>query len=98
MASVYGQIEVMMILPCGHSRQKRPRRQNEKGQVAVEYVLLIVVVVAVATVIVKTLVSRAPDDPGFITAKWHAMLSAIGADYPGDVPPEDKNKRGGAAP
>lgn len=57
-------------------------RRNNRGQVIVEYVLLMVIAVAVAALITKELVQRNPDDPGILIQKWDAMLKEIGQDLP----------------
>lgn len=55
---------------------------NQKGQIVVEYVLLLLVAVSVSAILVSNLVSRNPDDPGILVAKWHAILNTIGEDLP----------------
>ena len=52
------------------------------GQVVVEYVLLLVVSVALATLLIKQLANRDPDNAGVITTKWHQILVEIGRDTP----------------
>lgn len=51
-----------------------------RGQVVVEYVLLLVVAVTIAALITSNLASRNPDEPGIIVAKWHKILEVIGQD------------------
>jgi hypothetical protein len=60
---------------------------NPRGQIVVEYVLLLVVGVAVATLITSTMVSRNPDSPGFMIKKWLDILQAIGKDTSDDLAP-----------
>ncbi len=55
----------------------------EGGQVIVEYVLLLVVAVAMATIIVTQVVQRNPDSPGFLIKKWGEIQKTIGDDDPG---------------
>ena len=55
---------------------------NKRGQIVVEYVLLLVVAVSISAVLVSRLVSRNPDDPGILVSKWHAILKVIGDDVP----------------
>jgi hypothetical protein len=59
---------------------------NRKGQIVVEYVLLLVIAVGIAAFLVRQLISRNADDPGVIIAKWNAILSVVGDDKP------DRNK------
>jgi hypothetical protein len=55
---------------------------NRRGQVVVEYVLLLVIAVAVAALITKELVRRDPDAPGVLIKKWDDILKEIGNDLP----------------
>jgi hypothetical protein len=52
----------------------------QKGQVVVEYVLLIMVIIFISAVLLKSLGSRNPDSPGIITGKWHQILESIAHD------------------
>ncbi len=52
----------------------------QRGQIVVEYVLLLLVVVTIAAAIVKTVASRDPSDPGFLISAWDKMLNTIGSD------------------
>ena len=53
-------------------------RQN-KGQLLLEYVLLIFIVVSAATVLTRTLVGRG-DNPGIIINKWSQLNQMVGED------------------
>jgi len=53
---------------------------SRRGQVAVEYVLLLMVGVSIAALIVSMVVSRNSDSPGFIIVKWMQFIQLIGAD------------------
>lgn len=63
----------------------QPKGLLPKGQVVVEYVLLLVVSVAVATLIVSLMVSRQSDNPGFLIEKWKEIIDFIGSDYPDEL-------------
>jgi uncharacterized membrane protein len=54
--------------------------KNQKGQVAVEYILLLVFGVGLWMVLVSNLVSRNPQTPGPIIRKWVQVLNFIGSD------------------
>lgn len=54
--------------------------QKVRGQVVVEYVLLLIASVAIATVITKLMVSRDPDNAGFLVDKWNQIQKVIGDD------------------
>lgn len=58
----------------------KPTPGAERGQIVVEYVLLLVVGVTVAILITSTMVSRNPDRPGFLIRKWMDILKLIGDD------------------
>jgi hypothetical protein len=58
-----------------------PNRIKQRGQIVVEYVLLLVIAVTIAALLISQLVSRG-DEPGIIVAKWHAILKVIGDDNP----------------
>lgn len=55
---------------------------NKKGQIVVEYVLLLVVAVGLSAFLVSQLVSRNRDEPGILVAKWYAIQKVIGDDVP----------------
>lgn len=55
---------------------------NKKGQIVVEYVLLLVVAVGLSALLVSQLVSRNSDEPGILVAKWNAIMKTIGDDVP----------------
>ena len=63
-------------------RLKHQRLGNQSGQVIVEYVLLLVIGVAMAALITRVMVSRNPDTPGFLIVKWSQIIKTIGEDYP----------------
>jgi len=48
----------------------------------VEYVLLLVIAVALATLITRELVKRDPENPGILVKKWDDILKTIGEDLP----------------
>ena len=54
--------------------------RQEKGQLILEYVLLISVVVVVAASLSRLLVSRNEDNPGVIINKWVQFLNLVGQD------------------
>lgn len=58
---------------------------NQRGQIVVEYALLMVVGVMVAFIITTTMVSRDDNNPGFLIVKWRQIIEVIGADYSDDI-------------
>ena len=60
--------------------------RSVRGQIVVEYVLLLVIGVSLAFLITSQMVSRSPENTGFLVKKWAAIIKAIGAD-PADATP-----------
>jgi hypothetical protein len=66
---------------ASHSRQSpRAKLRNDSGQIVLEYILLLVISVSVATYLTKKLVGKDPEDAGIVTSAWAQINSAIGAD------------------
>lgn len=65
--------------------------RSSKGQVALEYILLLVVAVGIALFLTRSLVYRSADEPGMIIKAWHSITEAIGSDT-ADMPthPEEE--------
>ena len=67
------------------------RKLNQRGQVVVEYILLLVVVVMIYTTILNLMTKRDPggdpDQSGFLIKAWSTMLTTIGQDYADDTDP-----------
>jgi hypothetical protein len=61
---------------------KNTRLHNSQGQVVIEYVLLLVIAVAVAALVTKELVSRDPNNRGIFVQKWMDIQNSIGNDVP----------------
>ena len=58
---------------------------GQSGQIVVEYLLLLVVAVGLATLITKTMISRDEGNPGFVLSAWRDLVTAIGADKADDI-------------
>lgn len=56
------------------------RLKNQGGQVVVEYVLLLIAVVAIAALVTRLMVSRDPESPGFLISKWVKVVEVIAKD------------------
>lgn len=58
--------------------------RNTRGQVVVEYLLIMVLMVAIAAGLTKKLVGRGDDDAsqGMIIKSWARMIKVIGNDLP----------------
>ena len=55
---------------------------RERGQIVVEYVLLLLVVVTIASLLVREMVQRgpSPEERGFIIQGWAMLVEDIAAD------------------
>jgi uncharacterized protein (UPF0333 family) len=53
---------------------------NNKGQLIVEYILLLSISAVIAAIVVSKLGSRNEDDPGAIIKGWSAVIKSIGED------------------
>jgi len=62
------------------SEVKKSAVKNSRGQVAVEYILLLAVGVMVWLMLVNGLVSRDPNSPGMIVQKWVEIIQFIAGD------------------
>ncbi len=58
----------------------KSKRAGERGQIAIEYVLILVVAVTIAVTLSKGLVGRDPADPGLIVQSWVNILRTVGQD------------------
>ncbi|HAG92087.1 MAG TPA: hypothetical protein DCL41_09455 [Bdellovibrionales bacterium] len=56
--------------------------KSQKGQVVIEYVLLLMIGVGIAALFTSLMVSRSPETPGFLIVKWTQIIQTIGQDYP----------------
>ena len=56
--------------------------RNRRGQVLVEYLLLLVIAVGIVTILTRQLVSRSEDNPGMIIKAWDGILKSISNDIP----------------
>ncbi len=66
------------------SSQKSYRKSsvlNSKGQVLVEYMLLLLISVSFSAILVKKLISRGAEQ-GIIIQSWDKMLQTLGNDLP----------------
>lgn len=61
----------------------------DSGQIVLEYVLLLIVAVSVATLITSMMVNRNPNSPGFLIRKWSAIITTIGRDPADDLAPTE---------
>lgn len=57
---------------------------SSRGQVVIEYVLLLLIAVSIATLVISQFASRDATNPGFIVRKWCNIQKTIREDNPGD--------------
>lgn len=71
----------LRFMRAPHARQSpRSKLRHDSGQIILEYILLLVISVSVATYLTKKLVGKDPEDAGIVTSAWSQINSAIGAD------------------
>lgn len=58
---------------------KNAKANRTRGQVVVEYVLLLIVAVIIVGALIAGLVSR-DGEPGLLVKAWQSILTAIGSD------------------
>lgn len=56
--------------------------RNRRGQLVVEYILLLVVAVTIAALLVRGLASRSESSPGIVVERWKKIQEEIGNDLP----------------
>jgi hypothetical protein len=66
---------------------KRSVYKNNRGQLIIEYVLLLAMAAVVSGIIVNNLASRDPGNPGAIITGWSKVVQSIGADKVDDCNP-----------
>lgn len=59
-----------------------PSFKNKRAQVLVEYLLLMVIAVSLATLLTKTLINRKSGSEGIIITAWDKILQNVGKDLP----------------
>lgn len=55
---------------------------NNKGQILIEYILLLLISVSLATILVKQLVGRGDTEQGIIISSWSKIIKSLGNDLP----------------
>lgn len=71
-----------MALSTTGSRPKPNPLRGQGGQILIEYLLLTLVTVGIASLFVRILVSRGPDNTGALLRRWDAVNTQIGKDDP----------------
>ncbi len=56
--------------------------RNQRGQILIEYILLLFIAVSCATILVKGLAGRGEGSEGVIIKNWNRMIQALGNDLP----------------
>lgn len=64
----------------GSFKRGQEKRSSQRGQIVFEFVLLLVISITIATMVSKRLVSRSPDEPGFLISAWSRITQSIGND------------------
>lgn len=63
--------------------------RSSRGQIVVEYVLLLIISVSIAMLITSFMVSRNAETPGFLIRTWRVMLDTMGSDPADDLKPTE---------
>lgn len=58
------------------------RLKNQKGQILVEYLLLMVIAIACAAALTNKLIGRSDTNQGIIITQWNKIITIIGNDIP----------------
>ena len=68
--------------------QKRPHFLPQRGQILIEYILLVIIVLALAKVLMDELVQRGADKDagGFVIQQWVELSDAIAEDPADEAP------------
>lgn len=56
--------------------------RSNRGQLVIEYILLLVVAASVAAILARAFSSRNEDSPGMVVKKWREIQKEIGEDVP----------------
>ena len=56
--------------------------KNNSGQILVEYLLLMVIAVGLATLLTKSLIGRGDSNQGMVIKAWNSVLKNISNDLP----------------
>ncbi|MGE3973767.1 MAG: hypothetical protein AB7F59_04495 [Bdellovibrionales bacterium] len=62
------------------SSHKKLNGKTNSGQIVVEYVMLMIVAIAIASLMMRGCVSRQQDQAGMMIQLWDKMLLVIGED------------------
>lgn len=54
--------------------------RNRRGQIVVEYILLLVIGVTIAAILIRGLASRSESNPGIVVKRWKEIQKEIGGD------------------
>lgn len=56
--------------------------RNRRGQIVIEYILLLVVAVTISAVLIRGLANRSDASPGLVVEKWRKVEAEIGGEMP----------------
>jgi hypothetical protein len=82
-SNIYADRLDMNRIPKVFVNDRHLKRQGQSGQAIIEYVLILVTVVVIATIATRELVDRSsPESGGIIIRHWNSLVAEIAADYP----------------
>jgi hypothetical protein len=83
--AAYSEKALALNQTCDNASSKKPRRQNQAGQIVVEYVLLLLVAVGIAAIVTKSMIGTDKTNPGFVISAWQSLVEEIGKDHADDI-------------
>lgn len=63
--------------------------RNQRGQIVIEYMLLLVIAVAIAAIMVRGLANRSEGSEGIVVKRWKQIQQEIGNDLPDKCAADD---------
>jgi uncharacterized protein (UPF0333 family) len=68
--------------PISKLKPNKQKTKAQKGQLVIEYVLLLTVVTVLATSVIRLLIGQGAtqDEQGLVVQKWSVIVNAISAD------------------
>lgn len=63
-------------------KSSQQRRQFQGGQIVIEYMLLLIIAVAISAILVRGLANRTEGQEGIVVKRWQAIQQEIGNELP----------------
>lgn len=56
--------------------------RDRRGQLVIEYILLLVIAVTIGAILVRGLVNRSENSPGIVVERWKKIQAEVGEEIP----------------